>query len=1160
MTSPDRSAGKVRFGLPGRDTDGPPPFGRAGVLTGLVLVVVIVGSLVWAAASGSPVAAQRPRLFAGSLLLQDSRAPTVVDLATAKVTVRLPTVDAQVGARNDGSVEPVPVAGGTVLVNEDDGAFNYLDADDYVADPGGAGVGLGTTPSFGARGYAAGADAYIVRTTGSSSVSLVGRATVLEAAKASTSSAGATGSGHSVTAGPAAAVSPLGYSALDGVVSSLQPGAAVVSGTDLWSLVGQAAGCRVEQLTPVATSRQGLVDTTRARSAAPCGSLALEAGSAEVGLAGPGQVEIFSPSVPEGSGTDAPVRIATPFTSSAHELLPVQGAGPVLWFLAGTGSQWQLFGVNPSRSVSGPYQLSSLSGANPAEPVLADGVLYTLDLNAQRDATLWTIEVANGRMAPLVGQATYPRLRLENADFSGAQVVLDGPRVVFNNPQSLEAVVVFTDGSHPPAVVNKTQAVTVSATGPADLNAKTAPTTPGSKGKNGGSGSTGGYKSPVPAVQAVSQQVTCANTTQKPYAPQITGVSPSSGSALIEWSYQLLDQTDCEPSSWSVRVTALTGGHQPDQPLQIVYGQDQYLFQGLRPTTTYEVVVTAYINRQSTASNAATFTTTARGPDAPVSVHTAADGNGNWVVSWTPCTELVNKNCIVPAAQWSVVGAACGGSFVGTPPSVLVPGGQDSVTISAASAQLLGDSLSFSVQGSLASGLTGDPTSDHSCTEAYGKPDAGAITVTGEGQAVSSTDSITATLTVQASGDPESVFGVPARNAEFVYTLAGTSPPRTVGPVSQTSVTISGLPAGVSFTPSVEIYPAGHPDAAVTIHGSAFSQTLSWPPDLSAGGTQAVGTVNPDWNTGSVTVNLPADVPSGVVAIAPTAANSPGSGPEVQCGGPGGMIPASAPQTVGASRQITLPMDLVQQGGDCIVSFGLVDPAQPDPYGGPSPDITVGFAIGTQAPYAFSYDFANCQNYDCGPLGPKSYTVEVDSVDQPFSFAGGDDWTVTVSDPASLCSVTGSESTPPTFPFDVELPKACFDPGQVSVSVSWTYLGQHESVPASRGNAPPPPATTTTSTTSTSTTTTTVPCPSTTTTTTDCGQTTTTSQGGAGAAAASRSAATALAAVRSEAVPGRPDEGARWAVGVLLVAVLGLAVGSPLLGGRNRRNPEKRNR
>jgi hypothetical protein len=1041
VTSPYPSAAKVRFGLPSRDPHAPPPFGRSGLLIGLTLVAVIVGGLVWAAASGQPAQAQKPRLLTGSLVLEDTRPLTVINVATAQITVRLAGVNAQIGAANEGQVEAFPVAGGTMLVNSVSGSFNYLEADNYVTDPNGPGVGLGPlTGSSGAQGYPAGADAYIVRTAPNSTVSLVSQKTVAEAAKAAL----APGNGKGVTAAPAAAVSPLGYSAVPGPVGS-QPGAVAVFDSDLWGLVGQGSGCRLEQLHPVPTSRQGLVVTTRGSSTTPCGRLALEAGNARVAVASPGQVEILAPEVPSDArpGT-APVKVSTPFTTRSSRIMPVSGTTDELWFLAQGQSGWQLFGVNPLGRTTGPFALSSLGGADPVEPVLSNGFLYTLDRNQSGDPTLWTVDVANGRMAALDGQRTYPRLSpLEHDNFASAQVILDGPRVVYNNPQSHEAVVVFTDGEHPPVVIDKSQAETVSAAGPADLNAPNPKTMPGAK-TNPANG-----KTPVPAVAAVSQQTTCANTTQKPYAPQITGISPSSGSALIQWAYQLLDQTDCEPSSWTVQVTALSGSHQPAQSLRLVNGQDQFLFTGLRPVTTYQVVVTAYINRQFTASTPATFTTTTRGPDAPTSVQTHSDGNGNWVVSWTPCTEQANPNCVVPAAQWSVVGTACRGSFVGTPPTVQVAGGQDTVTVSAASLELLGDSLSFSVQGSLVSGLTGNPTGDGSCTEAYQKPDVTAISLTGQGVEDPETNTINATLDIQSSGDPQSVYGVPPAKAEFIYTVSypvgGSTETQTLSPVNKTTAHFGGLPAGVPLTPSVQIIPDGHQDASATVTGAPFQQTLAWPSDLAGGGTMATGTVSPDWNSGAFTVTLPPDTPAGpLTAVAPTAANAPGTGPQLQCGGAGGATSAFPNQLVTADRQLSFPLsDLVDTGGTCTISFSLIDGARPNPYGGPSPSITAAFSIGSEPSYSFRATFVNCRRFQCGAFGTP-YTVEVDSAEQAFRFAGGGDWTVTATDPAGRCSATQADSTPPNFPFDLTLPSACADPSHITVAVSWKYLGQSE--------------------------------------------------------------------------------------------------------------------
>lgn len=1125
MTQPDGPKdAAIRFGQPSADRTGPRPFGRLGAVTGVLAVLLVAGGLVWSAASGRPVAAQRPAFFGGSLVLEDTRPLTVIDVATAQITVRLQGVDAQVGSSNYGDVQAVAVSGGTLLVNRVTGSFNYLEADDYVTDPNGPGVGLGSLPgSTGALGLAAGPDAYVLRGAARGTVSLVGQSTVAAAARAE---AGL--SRPAVQAVPAAAVAPIGFAALPGSLSA-QAGMATVSGRDLWVLAGEGFGCQVLELQPAPTSRQGLVSSRRAGFGRPCAVGAAEAGSAAVGVASPGQLLQF----PSGSpAAAAPTRVAVPFTSAATRILPVTGAGRDLWFVARVPSGWLVFGADPEGRILGPYPLAGLGlSADPVPPVLSAGFLYTLDQAASGQPTLWTIATANGHMAPLRGVPAYPVLsKAEKASFTGAQVLLDGPRVVFNNPQSLEAVVVFTDGSRPPAVVDKSRAVSISPTGPADLNVRTPTSRPGGPGKaNAG----GPARTPVPAVQPVSQQITCANTTQKPYAPQITDIVPSSGGAVIQWSYQLLDQTDCEPDSWSVAVTAVGGGHQPAHPLQVVYGQSQYQFEGLRPATTYQVVVTAYINRQSTPSAPVAFTTTARGPDAPLSVRTVADGHGDWVVSWTPCTETVKASCVVPAAQWSIVGAACGGSFVGTPPTVQVPGAQDSVTISAANLKMLGDSLSFTVQGSLASGLQGDPTGDRSCTEAWAAPQASAIGLQGSG-APAADGSVTATLVVTASGDPTAAFGVPPADSEFVYSIGG----RTVGPTSQTRVSVAGLPAGESFTPTVTVYPAGHQSAAVTVTGNSFSRTLPWPADITA----ATATGGPDPsnpNQGSFTVNFPPDLPGGpLTAGGPDPASN--SGPVLQCGGSGGAPLQYPAQPVQAGKLSFSVADLVHTGGTCNISFTLNDTANPDPYGGPSPVVQVPIQLGQYPSYQFTLALSSqCQTY--GACGGITQPWElVISADSPKMAAGGD-WAVDsksgnpVIDTA--CGAHYPLSGPSDFPYTFDLPKTCLGSmaAQVHIYVSYTYVGTTQPVDLGAPPMPSPPATTTTTTVAPTTTTTT---------------TTTTGSPGTTAKAAARPIATVLAAAR----PGRgPGAAARDAVGWLFTGLAAVGLGA----GHRRRNRQR---
>ena len=96
----------------------------------------------------------------------------------------------------------------------------------------------------------------------------------------------------------------------------------------------------------------------------------------------------------------------------------------------------------------------------------------------------------------------------------------------------------------------------------------------------------------------------------------ISDLTPSAGAVLVAWSYELLDQTDCEPDSWGVTVNAVDGP-QPDQAVRLVDGQTQYLFGGLRPASSYRVTVTAYLNGGSTPSAPVFFRTGARGPMRP---------------------------------------------------------------------------------------------------------------------------------------------------------------------------------------------------------------------------------------------------------------------------------------------------------------------------------------------------------------------------------------------------------------------------------------------------------------------------------------------------------------------------------------------------------------
>jgi hypothetical protein len=1054
MTTTD--GGAVTFGQAPSGHRPTPGFGAIGIVTGLVVALLLVGSLTWVAARGTVTHARHPDVFGGSVVLDDSRPLSVVDLADAAVTVRLEDVYAQVSATSYSNIQAVPVSEGTVLVNRTSGTFNLLGKDDYLLDPTGAGIGLGPRKgTTSAAGFADGADAYIIRFGAHSTVSLVDQATV--SAGARTQSAAKT----------AATVTPRGFAAFGGSVTN-RAGAATVSAGDLWSLVDQANNCEIVRSQPVPSGHQGLVDRAIGRTGTACTRSVVESADGVVGVASPGQIRLFnrasapSPSTPSTTATQTPGNgaangtaaatghggrlVTVAATAEATELLPVTSPTGGLWYLARFKTGWSVFGVTAAGGVTQPHTIEALgAGTNPATPVESAGHLYTLDRAASGQPALLAISPATGSVRAVAGAKTYPaKSKDEKAPFTNAEVLVDGPRVIFNNPGSILAVVVFTDGSHAPVTVDKSTAVDVSAVGPGDIDAKQKPR-PKSGAKQSTTPTTAPAKPrPAQVAQPVNQQVTCANTTQTPYAPQITSITPSSGAALITWSYQLLDEQDCEPDSWSVQVTALGGVAQPAYPIQTVNGQNQWQFTGLRPATSYKVVVTAYINNQKTPSAPSTFVTSARGPDAPTKVTTTADGNGDWVVSWTPCT---SSTCYVPADSWTIIGSSCGTPYVGQPPTATAPGTSDSVTIPAGTQ--IGASLTFSVQGSTAAGLIGPPTPDGTCTQAWQAPNASDLTLNATGAQAGTT--VTATLSVAVTGPPNLAYGSDA--ADFTYSVGG----QTVGPTTQTSVTVAGLPGGTTFTPTVAVAPANHPDASVTVTGQPFSQTVAWPTNIDMRVT-AGAEANP--NSGGVTASF-SNLPAGNL----TANGS------ITCGSV--QLAMSGALTNGELSLDDLNLDSL--GGQCTLSVALTDTDSPDPYGAPSPTFTTPFILGTP----LGYTFTATVDPSCLTFCPPSAAVADVGLGGGGQPAAGINWTVTTS---GACPGVGPVSTAvPSFPYAINL-SSCADPQGATFSVSWEYLGSTETtsaIPLSDAfgttTTTEPPSTTTTPPTTGAPTTTTTP-------------------------------------------------------------------------------------
>ena len=358
----------------------------------MLVSVLLIGGLVWSAATGQAPPSRHPTIFGGSLVLDDYRPLTVIDLATGAVTVQLEGVYAQVGATSYGEVEAVPTAAGTMLVNRATGSFNMLAKDNYVLGPITNGISLGPlSHETGAAGFADGAATYIVRYAPDSTISLVDSSTVVAGAQA-------------LAEGLRRSVRPLGFTKL-GVPAADQPGAAAVARGALWLLAQQGAKCDLLRVRPAAQVGQGLSVGSRAKLPAGCADAALEASPTTLGLALPGEVQLL-----QGNGHEESVDVAG--TARATQFLPVQGVGGELWFLARMSSGWSVFGVGPHGAVSGPVVLKAFGpGAEPAVPAYSDGELYTLDQAQPGQPTLWIVRPGSGSMKPVPGAAQLPRRR-----------------------------------------------------------------------------------------------------------------------------------------------------------------------------------------------------------------------------------------------------------------------------------------------------------------------------------------------------------------------------------------------------------------------------------------------------------------------------------------------------------------------------------------------------------------------------------------------------------------------------------------------------------------------------------------------------------------------------------------------------------------------------
>ncbi|MET0903996.1 MAG: fibronectin type III domain-containing protein, partial [Acidimicrobiales bacterium] len=615
----------------------------------LALVAVLVAALVV-----EPRSAQRPDVVTGSVILEDDRPPVVVDLATGRPSIRLKDVFAQVGAESYSDVQIVELDTGSMLVNRRTGMFNLLNRGHLAVKREAGGVGLGDADDVeSAEAVAAGNGAYIIqRSPNATRVSLVGRDTV-EAAVQATAAGGGT-------------VRPRGFVEIDTVVLD-EPGRVLGDGDALWLLAGTGDDLEVLRIEPDPERARILTVDAEATVPAPAALALHHTGGGRVAVVGPdggrllggqgGDVALADDGDGDGTRVDTVLPVDTetgPATFLRHRAdgweVVTAGVDGALGRAAveGIGDQQ----LTPGAIASGEVWTYALPGAGSAPGSGDDGQPALLRIDR------------SGRAEPVAGMDRYPRKAAgELAGFEDAAVVARFGRVVFNNPASVLAVMAFAEDDRPPVVIDKSTAIDVSATGAVATDEEGTPD-PGEAAEPPVHEPTA--DEPLPAT--VSEDAECAETDQQPRVPVLKAPSMSIRTATISWSYPLLDNADCHPSSFSVSVRALEG-RQPAQPFLEVVGQTSMVVSGLRPATGYEFIVTAYLNDRSTPSLPRTGTTLPTGPVAPSGVQVTADGRGGWGVTWSSC---VSDGCDVPVAEWVVTGARCGGSFVGAPPVVRV--------------------------------------------------------------------------------------------------------------------------------------------------------------------------------------------------------------------------------------------------------------------------------------------------------------------------------------------------------------------------------------------------------------------------------------------------------------------------------------------------------
>jgi len=781
----------------------------------IAALVVVAGVVSTVSYLVRPDRARSFDLLHGAVLIGDQFGPVSVDLGSGKGTLQLRGADQQAGVSAPGDLALVPFDGATLLLNRKTGEFNMVDATGFVMKrDGGVTIG-GQSGDTTATGVAAGQLAYIVRTgsTGTD-VLLVGQATVATAA-----------------ASPKT-VKPRASYTLDDQAVTAEGGTASANG-DLWALFRTANNTTLLRrftLPPnsstgatLRASSQGTVNAVSALESATTGA----DGSDDdvLGVASPGRVRIIDDNLKSRTVTyRAPAGLDSIVTATSAQ-------GRLSYLLHGTDG-WSVLSVRTDGTdLVGPTALPAIDpNAQLAPAAESLGSLYTM-LRSGSAGTVYRIQL-DGKVT--AAEATYPQKTngdgrsLESASFADGYLIARDSRVVVDSPGHYLALTIFTDGSHKPQVIEKSNLTSVNAANGADA------LTEGPADSKPTSAPTGAPKQTV--APQINNKINCKQVNQKPHVPQIASVDPAARSVGLSWTYPIISSQDCEPSTYVVSVKLISNNAPPAPGSVTLQGHLDTVLAGLYPNTQYEITVIAYINGQATPSLPVRVTTGKEGPAAPKNIKVTADSAGNWSLSWDGCGSVANK--CVPTQSWTVKPYICDShGLAASPASMTSPADPTSVAQPTAVYKggdaLLGRSLEFRIQGTGEDGTVGDVSAASACVQSWSPPIAGDMSLHASQPANTTLGDTTSTkVNLSLGADPTRTVGGVGSKVTFTLSGGGTTKSQSVtysGGTSELTTSFGGIRAGTSYTVSAVVSAPGHSESSVTLPSVPVSVAADWP-------------------------------------------------------------------------------------------------------------------------------------------------------------------------------------------------------------------------------------------------------------------------------------------------------------------------------------------